>query len=553
MTESSLLSTSHLQLLKQLDNKFIQHVATEIDIAALAEILVCSERNVSKLMVSLEKRGVLSWSPGRGRGHRSKLMLIKNFEGALFEKLEQLTQSGKINQAFLLARQFGYVRLFQERLPLWLDVAQQTLRRQNTLMYLVPYSLPEWRPHKALSIRSILLIESVFDTLLRFDPEQNLMIPYLAHQLSYCDKQIRVRIRENVFLHNGERLTPEMVKANFDMRCETVHPYQILLRHLHSVEVEKQWVIFYLSQYDPVFLHLLADSHSAIFDHNSDTPVGTGAYQVERIEPQHWSLVRNKQYFGFGGHIERAEFWSSDMLPSSAIHVVESCCKEAEPLENKDTIEHSGCTVLQFQHHTNALSIEERSWIVYYSRLYMKNALRCEANSVMHCHQDKGFHLFNCEMKRPSRPIVVEVRECHLEEFQPLRAALEDRGIELIIQDKDELERTNAVDVFYDCYVFGDDLIYQYYEWFLCGDIFTRCLPNGAKKSLLSFIDTLMQESDSSSDFLQKLYRAEDWLIQNYYFCPLWRDHITYHRADNVYGTETSNMGVMSLVNMWLE
>ncbi|HHF3209006.1 TPA: hypothetical protein ACPJ2F_004387 [Vibrio diabolicus] len=70
---------------------------------------------------------------------------------------------------------------------------------------------------------------------------------------------------------------------------------------------------------------------------------------------------------------------------------------------------------------------------------------------------------------------------------------------------------------------------------------------------MLTFIDMLMQESNNSQEFLTKLYRAEDWLIQNYYYCPLWWNHFTVTRADNLYGTETNNMGVMSLVNMWFE
>ncbi|CAV26264.1 SgrR family transcriptional regulator [Vibrio atlanticus] len=547
------LSSSHLKRLRQLERKFNQNLKTEVTITDLAEILFCSERNVSKLMVSLESQGILKWLPGRGRGNHSKLTLVKNFEDALFDKIEGMVQGGKMNEAFILAQQFDCVWQFQNHLPQWLDEAKQRLKQQNTLMYVVPYSLPEWRPHLALSTRSILMIESVFDTLVRFDSEQQEIKPYLAHQVDVDGLQIRVRIRNNIQLHNGEMLTPEMVKTNFDMRCKTTHPYQILFRHLVNIEVEKQWIVFYLDQHDPVFLHLLADIHSAIFDLNSDTPVGSGAYQVERLEPHRWSLIRNTHYFAFGGHIERAEFWSSNELPISAIHVEESCWTYLDPTDSKDIIEHSGCTVLQFPHHKNVLSNEELSWIVHYSRAYVNGAEVREANSIMHCHQEKGFHLFNRGMKRPSRPVVFEVKDTHRAEIQPLLSALRRNGLDLLIKDKAGFDSPGSTDVFYDCYAFGDDIAFQYYEWLLCGDVFTRCLSNDAKKSLLSFVDALMRESISSSEFLQKLHRAEDWLIQNYYYCPLWRDHIAYRRADNVYGTDTSSMGVMTLSNMWLE
>ncbi|MBE4084697.1 hypothetical protein HJ110_20575 [Vibrio parahaemolyticus] len=69
------------------------------------------------------------------------------------------------------------------------------------------------------------------------------------------------------------------------------------------------------------------------------------------------------------------------------------------------------------------------------------------------------------------------------------------------------------------------------------------------QRSLRMFIDMLIQESNSRQELLDKLYRAEDWLIQNYYYCLLWRNQFTVTRADSLYGTETDNMGVMSLLN----
>ncbi|WP_281188532.1 SgrR family transcriptional regulator [Vibrio harveyi] len=212
MVGSQLLSTSHLQRLKQLEKHFSRNETYDVDIVTLAEILVCSERYVSKLMAAFESFGLIHWASGQGRGHRSKLTLLKSFKASLLTQLEQMARSGRMNQAFRLATQFGEVRLFQDHIPLWLGDAQQELKKQNTLMYLVPYMLPEWRPHLAQSARSILLIESVFDTLVRYDPIQNDIVPHIAHQFHFSDKQIRLRIRNDIMMHNGEALTPELVK-----------------------------------------------------------------------------------------------------------------------------------------------------------------------------------------------------------------------------------------------------------------------------------------------------------------------------------------------------
>ncbi|MFA0483674.1 SgrR family transcriptional regulator [Vibrio sp. 10N.222.55.B11] len=551
MVGSQLLSTSHLQRLKQLEKHFSCNETYDVDIVTLAEILVCSERYVSKLMAAFESFGLIHWASGQGRGHRSKLTLLKSFEASLLTQLEQMARSGRMNQAFRLATQFGEVRLFQDHIPLWLGDAQQELKKQNTLMYLVPYMLPEWRPHLAQSARSILLIESVFDTLVRYDHVQNDIVPHIAHQFHFSDKQIRLRIRNDIMMHNGEALTPELVKKNIEMRLNTPHPYQILFRHVERIDIDKQWVIFSMRQSDPVLLHLLADSHSAIFDYQASKPIGCGAYRVESLEKQYWSLVRNNHYFGFGGHIERVEFWCSDAQPQTPMHVAELLYCESQPTQPQK-VDRSGCTVLQFHHHANALSAQERAWLVHHSRRFTLDSQKRAANSVMDCNQDKGFHLFNHDMKLPSRPVVIEVIDSHMRELQPLLDALSQKGViwQVCLQGQSQ---DVAVDVSYDCYVFGDDLTFQYYEWLLCGNVLSLCLPERGKQSLLTFIDMLMQESNDSEEFLHKLYRAEDWLIQNYYYCPLWRNHFTVTRADNLYGTETNNMGVMSLVNMWLE
>ncbi|EOG1938704.1 SgrR family transcriptional regulator [Vibrio fluvialis] len=543
------LSTSHLQRLKQLEKHFTPNDTYEVDIAALAEILVCSERNVSKLMTSFLELGVIHWVSGKGRGHRSKLTLLKDFELLLLNQLERMVRSGSINQAFRLATQFGTVRLFQDCLPLWLEDAQQELKKQNTLMYLVPYVLPEWRPHLAQSSSSILLIESIFDTLVRYDSAQKKIIPHIAHKVHFDNTLIRLRIRNDVMMHNGYALTPELVKANIEMRRDTAHPYQILYRHLERIDIDGQWVTLIMRQFDPVFLHLLGDSHSAIFDFLSSKPIGCGAYQAESFDKLHWSLVRNRRYFGVGGHIERAEFWCSDAQPQFSMHVAEHRCSESEELDTSQFIDHCGYSVLHF--HVNGLSAPERAWIVHHSRQFILSSHKMAANSVMFCHQDKGFHLFNHEMEMPSRPVRIEAKESHSAELRPLLNALSEKGIQWLVYEREQSQV--AVDVSYDCYVFGDDWAFQYYEWLLCGEIFNECLPENAKQSLLVFIDNLMQESNNSEDFLHKLYRAEDWLIQNYYYCPLWHNYFAVTRADNLHGTDTGNMGVMSLVNMWLE
>ncbi len=182
MDSSSFKSTSHLSRLRQLSKHYQNSQERKpVTIASLAEQLQCSDRNVSKLMVAMESYGWVTWAPGKGRGNVSTLTLLVTFEEALKQALEEWVKAGKINQAHQLAEQFDGELVFQENLPLWLGDAQTELNKQNTLVYIAPYQLPEWRPHQAHSVRSVMLIDSIYNTLLRFDPHSQSILPELAH------------------------------------------------------------------------------------------------------------------------------------------------------------------------------------------------------------------------------------------------------------------------------------------------------------------------------------------------------------------------------------
>ncbi|WP_199450055.1 SgrR family transcriptional regulator [Vibrio harveyi] len=553
MDSSSFKSTSHLSRLRQLSRHYQTQERKPVTIASLAEQLQCSDRNVSKLMVAMESYGWVTWAPGKGRGNVSTLTLLVTFEEALTQALEEWVKAGKINQAHQLAEQFDGELVFQENLPLWLGDAQTELNKQNTLVYIAPYQLPEWRPHQAHSVRSVMLIDSIYNTLLRFDPHSQSILPELAHAFENKGDHVRIRLRSDVTFHNGKRLSGTDIKANFERRLNEAHPFSVLFRHLDSINVEGQWVTFYLRQNDPVFLNLLCDKHTAIMDcEQPHKPIGTGPYYAERLESHHWTLKRNPRYFGIGGLIDMAEFWS--LSPCSKVgHAHIQQMQRAIHLDNvgDDHSKQNGCSVLHFFYHKNQLSKQERAWIVHHFRKHADQRVEL-ANSLMNEHQDKGFHLFESQMTKPKRPVVIEIRENLKAELAPLIEILSELGVEWTIQSPDDEKRAIA-DVGYGCYVFGDDRAYQYYEWMLASDAFTRCLSEKEKNSLVQFVDGLMRESEDSHGLLEKLFRAEDWLIQNYHYAPLWREHIVYSQSEELHGAETDRMGVMSLKNMWLE
>ncbi|WP_290330229.1 hypothetical protein [Vibrio tapetis] len=221
-------------------------------------------------------------------------------------------------------------------------------------------------------------------------------------------------------------------------------------------------------------------------------------------------------------------------------------------------MDQDACNLFEFVHHENRLSVAERSWLMDKTRQYveLQNSDSSPlANSITPYHQDKGFHLFNTAMRKPSRPIVIMSSRKDSDSFAGLVEHLESFGVicEIRYQWLGDDLANQQVDILNQCYVFSDNTPFQYYRWLLTGNIYQYCLDDINGKNYLRFIDSLMADSQSGQDFLDKLYRVEDWLIQNGYYMPLWRHHARYTTSQELHGTETNSMGVMSLARLWLE
>lgn len=560
---SPFLSIIHLQRLNQLDKAFPTATQTPVEVSQLAALLSCTERNVSKLMVTLQSKGCIQWSPGRGRGNKSTLTILMSFEEALLAQLESQAREGHIDEAFRYAEQFDKRSLFQDQLPQWLAPAQAELSKQNTLVYLVPYTFPEWRPPVVSSVQSIMLIESIFDTLVKYDHQTGKIIPHIAHHFEYQDNQYRFRIRDDVFFHNGEKLQLTHLKDCFNYQITHSRKSKLLFRHVQSIAIDGQWLLFNMKQFDPVFLHVLADIHYGIFllDNKGELsqPIGTGTYKLSAFQEDHWVLEKNRQYFAVGGLIEKAEFWSSksEQVICSA-HVQEISFSSEQSRDDSDKVDQDACNLFEFVHHENRLSVAERSWLMDKTRQYveLQNSDSSPlANSITPYHQDKGFHLFNTAMRKPSRPIVIMSSRKNSDSFAGLVKHLESFGVvcEIRYQWRNDDLANQQIDILNQCYVFSDNTPFQYYRWLLTGNIYQYCLDDMNGKNYLRFIDSLMADSQSGQDFLDKLYRVEDWLIQNGYYMPLWRHHARYTTSQELHGTETNSMGVMSLARLWLE
>ncbi|WP_239685830.1 SgrR family transcriptional regulator [Photobacterium swingsii] len=187
---SPFINQVHLQRLKQLCDHYEPHQTTKTDIPTLSKQLNCSDRNVAKLVKTLANIGWLSWQPGRGRGNKSEITILTNFEATLMQVLELYCHKGQLSEASRYADIFGFNNTFRKRLPHWLSAAQENLKAQNTLITLVPYTIPNFHPLWAYRAASRLYVDALFDTLLKYDSETKTIRPHLAHYYEFRDNEL---------------------------------------------------------------------------------------------------------------------------------------------------------------------------------------------------------------------------------------------------------------------------------------------------------------------------------------------------------------------------
>ncbi|MDC5849793.1 SgrR family transcriptional regulator [Vibrio europaeus] len=553
---SPFVTQVHLQRLQQLSRYYSLNIATTTDVQTLADQLSCSERNIAKLMKTLASIGWISWKPGRGRGNKSEITLLESFESALMSVLEQHCHKGHLSEAARYADLFGYEETFRKKLPSWLMQAQESLKNLNTLVTLVPYSLPIMHPLWAHRSSSRLYIEAMFDTLLKYDNETGSIRPHLAHHYEFRENELWLRIRPDVYFHNGEKLTAQHVAKCIEDRVSKPHNYQILYRHILKVVAEGLWVVIKMSQCHESILYLLSGADAPIYldrvDH--DEPFGTGPYMIETSSEHHWVLVKNPNYFATGGFIERAEFWTIDEAERSVRGHIVHHGYSMSPKVGADKVSlQTGCDVIEF-HHQSSLSMDEKSWIFHQAREFCRRRASdylAIANSVTGYHQNKGVFLHHSNQTKPTRPLRVFVTR----ETEPRLQLLEhfrQQGVEVKLIFVEQPKHT-WFDFALGGYVFPINNVFGYYKWLLTSSVFTSCLSKSQQSTYLSIVDQLMLASDTEQDFLNELYRCEDWLIQNGVFVPLWRDSESYDVANSLHGLETDSAGILSLQKLWFD
>jgi peptide/nickel transport system substrate-binding protein len=168
-------------------------------------------------------------------------------------------------------------------------------------------------PHKMNDVASAPAVRSIYETLIKLNPETNEFEPYLAESYEYVegsDKDIRFKLHEGVKFHNGNPLTSEDVKFSLDRQRDSGNVGH-LVAIIDDVEViDDLTFIIHLKEPTSTIFSSLSHMGCSILDKEyvekmdaegkslDEAPIGTGPFVFDSWTlGSEWSLKKNPDYW----------------------------------------------------------------------------------------------------------------------------------------------------------------------------------------------------------------------------------------------------------------
>ncbi|TLS52944.1 hypothetical protein FE782_06115 [Paenibacillus antri] len=310
---------------------------TPVTLERLAHVFQCTERNAKFILRKMEEAAWIAWHPGRGRGRTSEIELLADRERIVEEVARRLAEQGDVRGAIRLVQERGRLPEGAERFSSWLNDffgfsrEDRSERALDTLRVPVYDQIGSLDPARIYFVGEGHLCRQIFDTLVKYCPEQEDVVPRLAHHWESDAEGRRwtAYLRKGALFHHKRELTADDVVFTFERLRR--HPNFGLLRgvaalHSHVVEFELNEPCVWFPRilgFDGASIlprDLLEQRGDAFFDE----PVGTGPFQIARRTDRLCVLDAFPHYFLGRPHLDRVEmhFISEDNeLPSLPIRL----------------------------------------------------------------------------------------------------------------------------------------------------------------------------------------------------------------------------------------
>ncbi|WP_297486968.1 ABC transporter substrate-binding protein, partial [uncultured Cetobacterium sp.] len=152
-------------------------------------------------------------------------------------------------------------------------------------------------PIKAKDQYSTRVIEKMYDTLFEYNKEGKIE-PHLVKEWNWFDdRTLSLKLKDNVYFHNGEEMTAQDVKKSFE-RMISQGVFKDLFDDIENIKiVNNKELNFKLKGKNNLFIPMLTYQMSSIIKEKNGKIIGTGPYILEKINNKEVVLRKNDNYF----------------------------------------------------------------------------------------------------------------------------------------------------------------------------------------------------------------------------------------------------------------
>lgn len=179
----------------------------------------------------------------------------------------------------------------------------------GTLVWRVGAETASLDPHVANTLGSTQLLRNIYSTLLRYDENAN-VVPHIAKSWQISDDGLvyTFKLRDDVYFHNGRKLTSADVKYNIERMIDpaTGSPRASRFNLTQKIETPDDFtVVFTLAEPFAPYLGNFADINAMLVPKEivedgsiKKKTVGTGAFMLKEMVPGDYVLLeKNPNYF----------------------------------------------------------------------------------------------------------------------------------------------------------------------------------------------------------------------------------------------------------------
>jgi SgrR family transcriptional regulator len=294
-------------------------------IEEIAGMLCCTKRHAKHILKTFQDKEWVIWDTGIGRGKRSLLTFLLSRDEVIRETAKELVREGKYDKA--LEQMSSVSALIKENFLDWLTgqlgyrVERKNTKETDILRYPFYNAITTLDPARVKSRHEVHMIMHLFDTLLKFNGENEQIEPHLAH---YWEERNYGRVwtfylRKGVRFHHGHEMTANDVKDSFERLRSMDFPNHDtwIYSTIQKINVIRSMIVeFVLSESNYLFPQHLCNYRTSILpmelcntkkDSFFELPLGTGPFKIVKNDESMMVLEAFDFYFQGRAHLDRVE------------------------------------------------------------------------------------------------------------------------------------------------------------------------------------------------------------------------------------------------------